>query len=199
MDINNVHALALNFAGVGDPNSPPLYFVKSPMTVCHEGSEVPYPIGTKKMWSEVELGIRVAKDCENVEVENAIDYIEGFTVCGDVTCSNVEGRDHHLAFSKSRKNFCPTLSSVTRLDQASLEELNLKTRINGIETQNGGIQEMKLGPLQSFSFVSKLTPLKRGDLILTGTPKGVENNILKPGDLVEHEISGIGTLKFSIS
>lgn len=194
----NIHALALNFKGVGNDGEVPLYFVKSLSALCFNGAAVPYPHDSGKMWTEVEIGVVVAKDCANIELENAYDYIEGFTVCADVTCRNLYGRDHHLGFSKSRRNFCPTINQVFKIEKGKLDNLEMWTEINGKITQRGFSNEMKYGALASISFVSKITELKKGDIILTGTPAGVENNIIYPGDKVRHFIEGMGILDYSI-
>lgn len=195
---SNIHCLALNFIGVGDNDEVPLYFVKSRSSLCYSGSSIKYPLDIQKMWTEVELGIVVQDDCHDIEPVDAASFIAGYTVCADITCSNLYGRDHHLAFSKSRDNFCPVLDSCLMIDPSLLPGLRLSTQINGTETQAGLLSEMKYDAFHSLSFVSKLTTLKKGDIILTGTPKGVENNVILPGDHVEQRIYGIGTLHYFI-
>lgn len=194
----NIHCLALNYKGVGESSEAPLYFVKSKSTLCHHGAIVPYPEDSTKMWSEVELGIVVRHDCENIAADKAADYIEGYIVCGDVTCENVFGRDHHLAFSKSRKNYCPVSTAIVTIDKERLDDLRLMTSINGTVTQEGRISEMVYDPYRSFSYVSHIVGLKKGDIILTGTPSGVENNVLHIGDRVRHTIEEIGSLDFTV-
>lgn len=194
----NIHALALNFKGVGVEGEVPLYFVKSLSSFCHNGAEIPYPHDSGKMWTEVEIGVIVGEDCKNVSIEQAYDLIAGFTVCADVTCRNLYGRDHHLGFSKSRKNFCPTVNRIFPIAKEKLGKLEMWTEINGKITQRGYSNEMKLGALESFVFVSNITELNKGDIILTGTPAGVENNIIYQGDKVRHFIEGMDILDYQI-
>ena len=198
MKPENIHCMALNYGGVGETKEFPLYFVKPAFSFCGNGTEVVYPKNTVEMWTEVELGIVVGKDCSNISADEAQDYIEGFTVCGDVTCQNIEGRDHHLAYSKGRANFAPTSSSVVKIDSGKLLSLNLRTEINGRVTQTGKTDQMIFGPLECFSYLSSVVPLKKGDLILTGTPPGHENNMLKAGDQVKHVIEEIGEVNFVV-
>jgi len=194
----NIHCLALNFKGVGIDHEEPLYFVKAMSSLCYSGSVVSYPKNSHKMWTEVELGIIVAHDCKNICIEDAEKYIAGYTVCADITCENLYNRDHHLAFSKSRMNFCPVNNKIVEIPFSSLPNLSLVTQINGITTQLGYMKDVKYDVQRSLSYISSITALKKGDLILLGTPKGVENNQLFPGDHVRHVIDNIGKLEYSI-
>ena len=150
------------------------------------------------MWTEVELGIIVNKNCFEVDELEADKYIEGFIVCGDVTCENVHDRDHHLGYSKSRKNFCPVSSSIVQMNRSELTNLKLVTFINDVLTQEGNIDNMFFNPFKSLSYVSSITELCKGDIILTGTPAGVESNTLKKGDKVLHKIDKIGQVCFKV-
>ncbi|MDY0364633.1 MAG: fumarylacetoacetate hydrolase family protein [Arcobacteraceae bacterium] len=194
----NIHCLALNYIGVGENTKKPLYFVKSKNALCFDGSIVNYPNNSSKLWTEVELGIVVKKDCFDISETEAEKYIEGFIVCGDITCENINNRDHHLGFSKSRKNFCPVSSEIVKLRSSELSELNLSTTINGVITQKGFLKDMFYNPYKSFSYISTITELKQGDIILTGTPAGVENNIINIGDKVVHMIEKIGKVSFEV-
>ena len=179
-------------------NQVPLYFVKSLSALCFSGSRVPYPKNSDRMWTEVELGIIISKDCIDVSIEEAHNYVAGYTVCADVTCENLHGRDHHLGFSKSRKNFCPVLDQIVDISQEQLPDLSMTTEINGQITQQGLISDMRYDVMRSISLISSITMLKKGDLILTGTPSGVENNIVLPGDHVKQRIDGIGEIQYQI-
>ncbi|MEO1263869.1 MAG: fumarylacetoacetate hydrolase family protein [Bacteroidota bacterium] len=194
----NIHCLALNYKGVGSLTQTPLYFVKSLSAYCNEGAEVPYPKDVESMWTEVELTIIIGKEGTNIPVEAAFDYVAGYTVGADITCQNIHQRDHHLGFSKSRYNFCPVLNKVFSISKEDLPSLELITKINGKVTQHGYMSDINYGVAESISYISKITKLEKGDIILTGTPDGVENNIVKPGDKVEHSISGVGNLSFNI-
>ena len=194
----NIHCLALNYVGVGKNTQEPLYFVKSKNTLCFDGSIVNYPAGCLKMWTEVELGIIVKEDCFQVNESESNEYIEGFIVCADITCENIHNRDHHLAYSKSRKNFCPVSSEIVQISSDELINLKLSTYINDSLTQKGNISDMFFNPYKSLSFISHITHLSKGDLILTGTPSGVENNIIHVGDEVRHDIEKIGKVSFVV-
>ena len=73
------------------------------------------------------------------------------------------------------------------------------TEINGAITQRGNTSEMLFGVRDALSYLSSITLLKAGDLVLTGTPIGWDQNILRPGDTVVHHIEKVGNLEFSIA
>ncbi|KAA3615512.1 MAG: FAA hydrolase family protein [Calditrichaeota bacterium] len=194
----NIHCLALNYQGVGITKIEPLYFVKSAHALCFDGARIEYPEKCLKLWTEVELALVVKNNCINISAEEAPDFISGYTVAADLTCENIANRDHHLAYSKSRKNFCPVQPDVVTLQQIDLSELRLTTAINGKITQTGDLSQMLFNPFKSLSYISQITELCQGDIVLTGTPAGVENNIIRKGDRVLHWIENIGNLEYEI-
>jgi len=194
----NIHCLALNYYGVGPAkDKEPLYFVKSSNSFTSEGAIIKYPKNVKLLWSEVELGLVIAKDCFRIPESKAIDYIKGFVVCGDLSCSNIYSRDHHLAFSKSREGFCPT-SDLNSNKNIDLSDLKMHTKINGKITQTGSTSSMILNVFKCLSYVSHITRLEESDILITGTPPGWEKNFLKAGDKVTHEIEKIGKVGFFV-
>jgi len=204
MKINNIHCLALNYRGVGQVDQEPIYFLKSKACLTYEGTEVKYPtFNTSEVWTEVELGVYISKDCENVSEEEAHKYIKGFFVAGDITCQSVHNRDHHLAFSKARTGFCPLSTNLVKLRQKK-KTLSMKTYINGELKQLGSTKDMIYNPYKSLSYLSKIVKLQKGDIILTGTPTTVNGGpqydcIVKPGDVIKHEIENVGELNYSFS
>ena len=194
----NIHCLAFNYKGVGSSIVEPLYFVKSKSSLCFDNASVRYPKNSNELWTEAELGIVIKEDCFDISEEEANKFIEGFLVCGDVTCKNIISRDHHLGFSKSRENYCPVSSLVVNLSFYELKKLKLSTSINGKITQVGCIEDMVYNPYKSLSYISTIAKLKKGDIILTGTPSGVENNNLRIGDKVVHTIEKIGEVSFVV-
>lgn len=195
----NIHCLALNYPGVGaDSTETPLYFVKSRNAFCRQGTRIPFPIGTDFFWTEVELGIVVNRDCRNLSLDEARSAIGGFVVCADLSCRNLYDRDHHLGFSKSRAYFCPTSDEIVQIPETKWGTLLMSTEINGKVTQEGTTASMLLGPGEAVQYISSITCITAGDLLITGTPPGWKKNGLKPGDKVRHRIDGIGELFYEI-
>lgn len=195
----NIHCLALNYPGVGgDSSETPLYFVKSHNAFCGPGTRVPYPVDSDFFWTEVELGVVVDRDCHGVSLEEARDLIRGFVVCADLSCRNLYERDHHLGFSKSRALYCPTSDRLAQVPEEYWRSLRMTTEINEKCTQEGTTGTMMFGPLEAIHYIARITRLKAGDLIITGTPPGWKNNRLQPGDSVRHTIEHVGELEFEI-
>ena len=153
---------------------------------------------TEFFWAEVELGIVVRKTCDRVELSEARSCIQGFVVCSDLSCQNIYSRDHHLGFSKSRACFCPTSNEIAFLNPSQWKTLRMTTEINGRVTQEGSTENMLMDPAEAVSYLSRITQLEAGDLILTGTTPGWKNNGLKVGDRVRHTIDFVGDLEYEI-
>lgn len=206
MKVNNIHCLALNYRGIGVDDQSPIYFLKSTSCISHDGMTITYPrfeADTSKVWTEVELGIRILKECDNVSEDEVCNYIEGFFIAGDITCSNIHGRDHHLAFSKARNGFAPISKLIKKLDLRDTY-LKMETYINNELKQVGTTADMILNPYQSISYLSKLVKLQKGDIILTGTPSTINGGpqvdcIVSPGDQIKHTIQGLGELNYKFS
>jgi len=204
MKINNIHCLALNYKGVGEINQDPIYFLKSTSCLTFEGGEINYPkFNTNEVWTEVELGIVISEECENISEEEADKFIEGFFVAGDITCSNMYDRDHHLASSKARTGFCPISTNIYKVDLHS-KQVEMKTYINGELKQLGNLKDIIFNPYKSVSYLSKFVKLQKGDIILTGTPTTVNGGpqfdcLVNPGDEIKHTIEGLGELNYKFS
>lgn len=190
--------MALNYKGVGITTQTPLYFVKSLNTLNGNNSKIPYPNDTISLWTEVELAIIIKKNGFNIPLEKVKNYILGITVACDLTRKNIHDRDHHLAYSKSLPGFCPIdMENVLSIDNLDLENISLSTEINGIITQSGNTKDMIYNVFETVAYLSKFTKLSENDVILTGTPSGVENNIIKKGDKVISRLENL-TLSFNI-
>ncbi len=194
-----VIGLAYNYkslVGVRESYEEPLFFLKSATSICGHQSKVTYPEFSTKVWVEVELGIIIKKECRKVSVNDAADYILGYTIGSDITAENVYGRDWHLARSKALDNFAPLGPFlVTDLKTSDLE---LYTYINGKEFQHGNTSDRIMNDCESVSLISQFLTLMPGDVILTGTPAGARGAIVNRGDVVCHQIDGLGELIFSI-
>ena len=195
----NIVCLALNYKdliGVKSKYQEPLLFLKSTSTLIDFKSIITRPSWAYKMWVEAEVAVIVKKSLFHATPSEAERAILGVTIANDVTISNLYGRDHHLAQSKSLPTFCPIGSTI--VSEINTENLKITTTINNIITQNSSTGKRIYNDAESLSFVSKYIPLLPGDLVLTGTPKGALDSIVKPGDNVVLEIENIGKLNNSI-
>jgi 2-keto-4-pentenoate hydratase/2-oxohepta-3-ene-1,7-dioic acid hydratase in catechol pathway len=190
-----VFALAYNYKSlVGDKDlyDEPLIFFKAPSSVVAHQGVVHYPEFSKKVWIEAELTIVIGKKTKNVPVAEADEYILGYTCGNDITAENILGRDWHLARSKGLDTFCPLGPYLVR--EVDTSDLRISSFINGKMTQDSRTSDRVLNDRESVALVSKYFTLSPGDIILTGTPKGATDAVVKPGDQVRIEIENIGIL-----
>ena len=192
-----VMALAYNYKDLNSEtgfDGLPLVFVKSNNTITTNDKINISRFHDKDLpiWVEVELGFVVNADCANISENDAMQYIDHYVIGNDMTRKNIHGRDHHLALSKSLDDFCP----VMHLDVKELPstDIRLTTAINGIKTQDGNISNRVFNDAQALSYISRHFKLDKGDIVLTGTPAGAMDSVVKPGDTAVLEIEGLGKL-----
>ncbi len=146
-----------------------------------------------------ELAVVIGKAGRHIPASRALDHVGGYTCFNDGSV-----RDWQKHTTTSGKNFHATGPLgpwlVTADEIPDPARLTLVTRLNGQEVQRAGTGELIYDIPTLIEYVSKITPLAPGDIIATGTPEGVASYRnpplwLKPGDVVEVEISGIGTLR----
>jgi len=147
------------------------------------------------VWHEPELCIVIKRAARRVPVADAAEYILGYTIGNDVTCDNVQGRDNHLARSKSFDTWSPAGPVlVTDLDT---RDLAIRLWVNGQIAVDERTSDMIWDVPRVLSEISDVMTLLPGDLVYTGVPMFVsqELRIIKPGDVMEMEIEGIGRMK----
>src|SRR6516162_9235818 len=148
---------------------------------------------------EGELAVVIARGGRHIPVERALDHVAGYTCFVDGSV-----RDYQKFSVTSGKNFPATGPLgpwiVTADEITDPGRLVLTTRLNGQEVQKSATDLLIYSVPQIIAFCSQFTPLAPGDVIATGTPEGVGHRRnpplwMKPGDVLEVEISGIGTLR----
>jgi 2-keto-4-pentenoate hydratase/2-oxohepta-3-ene-1,7-dioic acid hydratase in catechol pathway len=176
--------------GKGIPEEP-LMFLKPLSAVIVDGAAIERPAGYERVDFEGELGVVIGKRARRVTREQALDYVEGYTIVNDVTVRDLQKKDGQWTRAKGFDTFCPIgPRTVSGLDPS---KLHLTTRVNGVVKQESPTSDLIFDVPTLISFVSQHMTLEPGDIISTGTPSGVGN--LNPGDVVEIEISGIGVLR----
>jgi len=193
-------ALGYNYkdlVGQKDKYAEPVIFLKPPSSVITHKDVIKIPCDNKKVWVEVELATIIKKTCKNVAVNNAKDYILGYTIGNDITTENINSRDHHLARSKALDTFCSLGPSIA-LD-VDTSDLKMKTAINEKIFQNSTTKNRILNDYETLSLISRFMTLNQGDVILTGTPANAENSVIVSGDSVKLEIENIGILENIVS
>lgn len=154
---------------------------------------------------ETELGIIIGKEGKNISPKEALDYVYGYTIINDYSARSLQKRHKQFFKGKSLDGYTAIGPSIVTKDEIKdPQNLNLKTIINGEERQNSNTKYMIRNVATLISELSQGLTLVPGDIIATGTPKGVGLGLnppkfLKTGDLIESEIEGIGVLRNTIS
>ena len=179
---NKVVAIAANYGDKAGRDGPGI-FMKQPGTVIGPDDSIIYPrIGVRSI-HEAEVGIVIGKQARHVSVEEALDYVLGYTCVNDV------GAGMSLRW-KHFDTFCP-LGPVVATDIDG-DNLRIQCRVNGQTQVDGNSADMLWGVAELVSWVSDVMTLYPGDIIPSGCPSVDEINI---GDTVEVEIEGIGVLR----
>ncbi len=178
----------------------PLLFGKADTAVTNPGDPIVHPAAIDEVDYEVELGVVVGRTAKRVDVSDARDYVAGYTAVNDVSGRDAQFADEQFYRGKSYDTFAPmgpTLVPDSRLDPSALD---VACRVNGETKQSSNTEEFIFGVSELVEYISHITTLRPGDVISTGTPGGVgifrdPPELLEPGDSVEVEIEGIGTLR----
>lgn len=182
-----------NMLGNDLPKEPGL-FLKAPNTLAAPGSLLSYPSWCQELHYEGELALIIGKKAQNVQPENALEHVLGYTIALDYTARDRQKTDLQWFRAKSADGFCPLGPwIVPNLDPQSL---HIQTRINGQVRQDAPTSYMIFSVIDILCYVSQFMTLEAGDVILTGTPQGV--GAVQAGDRIEIEISGIGTLSAGV-
>ncbi|OWY08073.1 2-hydroxyhepta-2,4-diene-1,7-dioate isomerase [Thioclava sp. F42-5] len=177
----------------------PLIFMKATSAIQGPNDPIVIPRGAEQTDWEVELGIVIGKPAKYVSEEDAMDYVAGYVLANDVSeRSYQKDRSGQWTKGKSCDSFGPLGPYlVTRDAVADPQKLAMKLSVNGEVMQNGSTETMVFGVKKLVSYLSQFMTLHPGDVISTGTPPGVAMGMetprfLRPGDVVELEIEGLG-------
>ena len=179
----------------------PILFTKAPNTLVGPNDNVIIPKNSTKTDWEIELGVVVGKRARYLEsVEQAEDYIAGYLLSNDVSEREFQLERHgQWSKGKSCESFNPAGPYlVTKDELADPTNLPMTLKLNGKITQQSTTAQMVYQPAYLVYYLSQFMVLEPGDLINTGTPPGVGLGqkppfYLKPGDVMELEIPGLGT------
>jgi 5-oxopent-3-ene-1,2,5-tricarboxylate decarboxylase / 2-hydroxyhepta-2,4-diene-1,7-dioate isomerase len=180
-----IFALGLNYADHAKelafkPPETPLVFLKGPNTITGHQSRTRRPAGVAFMHYECELAVVIGQTARDVPRERAYEVVAGYSVANDYAI-----RDY-------LENYYRPNLRVKNRDVPNPMDLQLRTLVNGVETQSGGTRDMIFDVPQLIAYLSSIMTLSPGDVILTGTPDGLAD--VKPGDVVTTEIEGVGSL-----
>lgn len=178
----------------------PIIFTKTSRSVIGHGEPIRYPHGVSdKIDYEAELGVVIGKAGRSISREHAYEHVFGYTIINDVTARDLQSRHRQWFLGKSLETFCPMGPWLVTADEVDPENLELRCWVNGELRQSANTSEMIFDIPTLIATVSAGLTLQPGDIIATGTPRGVgigfdPPRYLRPGDDVTIEISGLGRL-----
>ncbi|MBO3682510.1 fumarylacetoacetate hydrolase family protein [Streptomyces sp. NEAU-YJ-81] len=169
-------------------------FLKAPSSVIAHGGSVRLPYLDRRFDQEGELALVIGRTCRNVPASEADSVIAGYTCLLDITMRGGEDRSTRKSFD----TFTPVGPYlVTADDVGPLDELQLRTTVNGVLRQDADIADLIWGVPELVSYVSSVMTLHPGDIISTGTPAGVGQ--IHAGDTVSVDIDRVGSLTVSVN
>jgi 5-carboxymethyl-2-hydroxymuconate isomerase len=178
----------------------PVVFLKTISSVIYNGDSIVYPSFSSDMHHETELVLMIGEDIKDVDLETSERAITGYGIGLDMTLRDVQSdlkkKGHPWTIAK-----CFDTSTVlSEFVEKSSHQLTLNEtislKINGELKQKDQLNKMLHKPAEVVQYISSLMKLEAGDLIFTGTPKGVSK--VNSGDKLEAELEGILKLECSV-
>jgi 2-keto-4-pentenoate hydratase/2-oxohepta-3-ene-1,7-dioic acid hydratase in catechol pathway len=188
---------------VTDMPEHPTFFSKTPTTVIGPYDPVPYDAKvTDKLDWEAELGVIIGPGGVNISEADAMKHVFGYTVINDVSGRDIQRRHGQQWFKgKSLDGTCPMGPWIVTADEvADPDTLDIGCKLNGVAKQASNTSYMYFKIPRIIAELSHGLTLEPGDIISTGTPQGVGHartppEFMKPGDVLETEVQGIGVLR----
>ena len=179
----------------------PALFGRFPSSLIGHGAPIVRPNVSEQLDYEGELVAIIGKPGRNIPVERALEHVAGYSIFNDASIRDYQFKSAQWMIGKNFDGtgaFGPVFVSADELAPGA-KGLRLKTRLNGVEMQNASTTDMIFDVATQISLMSDAMMLKPGDVLVTGTPSGVglarnPKVFMKPGDVCEVEIEGIGLL-----
>ncbi len=179
----------------------PVLFSKPPTAIIGPGDAIILPEDANNVDYEVELGIVIGIGGRNISVEEALDYVGGYTIFNDISARDYQYRDGQWFRGKSFDTFAPIGPCLTLPEQIpDPQNLEIRLSLNDKIRQDSNTSNMIFSVAELIADISQVMTLEPGDIIASGTPGGVgfttkpEPVFLQPGDTIKAEIQNIGSL-----
>ncbi len=206
---NKILCVGINYMGhikeTGrEPPSHPVLFTRFADSLVGHQQPLVRPRVSEHFDYEGELAVIIGKTARHVARENAMDYVAGYSCCNE---GSVRDYQYHSIQFTAGKNFYRSGGfgpwMVTTDEQNDPTQFHLQTRLNGDVLQDSSVSDLCFDIPQLIEYCSTWTPLEPGDVLVTGTPGGVGRVRkppiwMKPGDVVEIDIQGVGVLRNTI-
>ena len=184
----------------------PVFFTKATHVVNGPYDPIPFDpdVSTSIDW-EGELAVIIGRHGRNIPEEKALDFVFGFSVINDTTARDLQQKKHGGQWfkGKSLDGHGPMGPWIVTAAGFDYDNQHLMTRVNGVVKQDASTRQMYFKVPRIVSELSSGLTLEPGDIIATGTPPGIgyarkPPEFLKPGDVMETEIAGIGVIRNTI-
>jgi 2-keto-4-pentenoate hydratase/2-oxohepta-3-ene-1,7-dioic acid hydratase in catechol pathway len=202
---DKITCIGLNYAdhareqGV-EPPAAPIFFLKSHNTLCGPGDPIRLPPNSTQVDYEAEFAVVIGKRGRRIAESEAHKYIAGYTILHDVSARDMQFGDKQWYRGKSCDTFAPTGPWIVTTEEIpDPHNLRISLSLNGETMQDSNTSNLIFKVPFLVSYLSQSLTWEVGDLISTGTPRGVgvfrkPPVFLKPGDTVSISVEGIGTL-----
>ena len=170
----------------------PTYFHKPVSALNAHGAAVVRPLGCKWLNYEGEIAIVIGRTARNVSPDEAGDYIRGYTIANDYGLHDFRDTDSgSMLRVKGADTLCPVGPGL--VEGWDFHGKQIRTLVNGEVRQDGNTDEMKWDMHYLVADIARTITLQPGDILLSGTP--AISRTVYPGDVVEVEVEGLGTLR----
>jgi 2-keto-4-pentenoate hydratase/2-oxohepta-3-ene-1,7-dioic acid hydratase in catechol pathway len=179
----------------------PIYYKGNPLTLIGHEQEAPWPDYTSRMDYELELGLVLGRPGKDLTPEQARAHLFGVTILNDFSARDIQAREMQGLLGPAKgKDFATALGPwITTADELDVHNLTMVARVNGEEWSRGSSSTITWRVEEILAYISKAEGVVAGELIGSGTVGrgcGAElGKLLKPGDIVELEVEGIGVLR----
>ena len=171
----------------------PLLFHKLPNTfIGHKGKVIRPDV--EYMHYEGELVVVLGRNGRHIPEEEALDYVYGYTIGNECTVRDFVGNYYRPPVkAKGFDTFGPMGPVLVTADEIDPENTEVRTYVNDVLKQQGNTKHLRHSVAQLIAYLSEFKTVQRGDIIYTGTPKGISH--VYAGDVMRVEIDGIGVLE----
>ncbi|MDY6855527.1 MAG: fumarylacetoacetate hydrolase family protein [Thermodesulfobacteriota bacterium] len=169
----------------------PMLFLKPDTSIIGDGDPIVYPRSSQRVDYEAELAFVIKREIKNIDKDEALDAVLGYTCFNDVTARDIQSRPGQFTRSKAFDTFAAVGPFIVAdIDPGNLDIMSF---LNGELKQSSNTKHLIFDIPYLVSFISEVMTLLPGDIIATGTPSGI--GPMSVGDTIEVVIEGIGTLR----
>ncbi len=190
------HAQEMNTSVTEDP----LLFLKPESSVIFNNESIIIPKMSSCLHHEVELGVVIGKKGKHITQNSAMSHVLGYVIALDITARDIQSvakkNGWPWSIAKGFDTFAPISDVVLKEEISNPLDLDLELKVNGVIKQRSNTKFMIFSIERIIEFISEVMTLKRGDLILTGTPEGVGEIV--EGDVIEANLGTICSLKVDV-